>query len=437
VNVTTPAFFKRFPDPASLAAGAPGEVEAIIRSTGFFRNKARNLQGMAQALLERHGGRVPARKEELALLPGVGPKTANVVLANAFGVPALAVDTHIFRVARRLGLSAGSTPDRVEADLCRLFPADCWIELHHQLIFHGRRVCHARKPDCPGCPLRDLCPTGRGDLADPHTGLALAAAAPAPREPAAADPPGARTAGPERIVSLVPSVTELLVQWGLGARLAGRTSFCVEPKWIRASVPAVGGTKTPDIERILSLRPDLVILERDENTLAAAEALGAAGLRLLVLHIRSLRDCLAAFRALGDGVGLPAQGKAAAAALKADLGRRPAKGPRTLTLVWKDPWISAGPDTYVSDLVRRAGLTPIGPDGYPHLAEADLDALEPQVLLLPDEPFRFNARHQAELRRQFPLARVLRLDGRHLTWYLSRTRQALQFLRNLSISEGF
>jgi len=427
VNVTTPAFFARFPDPASLAAGAPAEVEELIRSTGFFRNKAKNLQGMALALMQRHGGQVPALKEDLARLPGVGPKTANVVLANAFGVPALAVDTHIYRVARRLGLSTGSTPDRVEADLCRLFPADRWIELHHQLIFHGRRVCHARKPGCSACPLRDLCPTGRGDIPDPHTGLELAAAAPVLGE-TAAPPPGAPDHGPMRIVSLVPSVTEQLVQWGLAARLAGRTTFCVEPKWIRASVPAVGGTKNPDVARIISLRPDLVIMEQDENTLQAAEALGAAGLKLLVLRIRSLKDCLEAFRQLGAGVGLPALGQARAAALQALLKARPRKGPRTLTLIWKDPWMSAGPDTYVADLVRQSGLTPIGPDRYPTLTEADLDALDPQVLLLPDEPYHFTARHQAELQRRFPHASVRRLDGRHLTWYLSRTEQALAAL---------
>jgi len=441
VNVTTPAFFKRFPDPASLAAGDPEEVEALIRSTGFFRNKARNLLGLAASLMERHGGLVPADKEALARLPGVGPKTANVVVANAFGIPALAVDTHIYRVARRLGLSTGNTPDKVEADLCRLFPPDRWIELHHQFIFHGRRVCHARKPDCLSCPLRDLCPTGRGEIPDPHTGLALAAAA-GPRATAAAAAwakalPGPAGAGPARIVSLVPSVTELLAQWGLASRLAGRTAFCVEPGWIRASVPSVGGTKTPDLERIIALRPDLVILERDENTLEAAQALEAAGLRLLVLRIRSLKDCLEAFRALGDAVGLPERGRDRAVELQAMLKARPRKGPRTLTLIWKDPWMSAGPDTYVSDVVRQAGLTPIGPDRYPALTEAKLDALEPQVILLPDEPYRFTARHQAALERRFPQARVLRLDGRHLTWYLSRTVEALQSLRNLSISAGF
>jgi endonuclease-3 len=424
VNLTTPAFFRRFPDPASLAAGDAVEVEALIRSTGFFRAKAKNLLGMAAALMQRHGGRVPAVREDLARLPGVGPKTANVVLANAFGVPALAVDTHIFRVARRLGLSQGSTPERVEADLCRLFSTDRWIELHHQLIFHGRRVCHARKPDCPRCPLLGLCPTGLGEMADPHSGVRLTA--PAPAEGKAERP--AAAGGPVRIVSLVPSVTELLVQWGLATRLAGRTSFCVEPRWIRATVPAVGGTKNPDLARILSLRPDLVILEREENTREAAEALAAAGLKLLVLEIRSLEDCLKAYRELGNAVGQPQAGREWAAALEDALDPRPAKGPRTLTLIWKDPWMSAGPDTYVSDVVRQAGLTPVGPGRYPILTDADLAALDPEVILLPDEPYRFTARHQAELRKKFPKAKVLKVDGRHLTWYLSRTRQALEAL---------
>lgn len=434
VNLTTPAFFQKYPDPASLAAGDPAEVEALIRPTGFFRAKARNLQGMAAALVQRHDGRVPARREDLAGLPGVGPKTANVVLANAFGVPALAVDTHIFRVARRLGLSKGANPDRVEADLCRRFPPERWIELHHQLIFHGRRRCHARKPDCPCCPLLDLCPTGLGQQDDPHTGarVAVLASAGGADRSAGAVRSGAAPAlpagGPARIVSLVPSVTELLVQWGLATRLAGRTNFCVEPPWIRATVPAVGGTKTPDLGRITDLRPDLVILERDENTRAAADALAAAGLKLLVLRIRSLKDCLAAYRQLGEAVGLPAAGREWADALQGCLKPRPRRGPRTLVLVWKGPWMSAGPDTYVGDLVRQAGMTPIGPDRYPTLSEDDLDALDPQVLLLPDEPYKFTARHQAELQKRFPRARVLKLDGRHLTWYLSRTVQALAVL---------
>ena len=150
VNLTTPALFARFPDAASLAMASQEEVEGLVKSTGFYHNKARNLIGLAQALMARHGGRVPSDPAALGALPGVGQKTANVVLANAFGVPALAVDTHIFRVARRLGLSKATTPEKVEADLCRLFPREDWIELHHQLIFHGRRTCDARRPDCAG-----------------------------------------------------------------------------------------------------------------------------------------------------------------------------------------------------------------------------------------------------------------------------------------------
>ena len=432
VNVTTPALFQRFPDPASLAAARLDEVEGLIRSTGFYHNKAKSLVGLAMALLERHGGRVPGDKAALAALPGVGTKTANVVLANAFGIPALAVDTHIYRVARRLGLSAGNTPDRVEADLCRLFPPEAWIDLHHQLIFHGRRVCDARKPDCLQCPLRDLCPTGLGRIADPHSGRTFPK--PAAMHGPAAEAPAlpALGPGPQRIVSLVPSVTELLVQWNLATRLCGRTSYCVEPAWIRATVPAVGGTKTPDLAKIASLRPDLVILERDENTLAAAQALEAAGIPLLVLQVGSVKACLAAYAELGKALGVPELARERAAALKALLRARPARGPRTLTLIWKDPWMAAGPDTYVGDLVRQAGLTPIGPERYGPLAEADLDALAPEVLLLPNEPYRFTRRHQAELQKRFPTARVHCLDGRALTWYLSRTETALAQLRSLA-----
>ncbi|MBK9797143.1 MAG: endonuclease III [Holophagaceae bacterium] len=173
VNLTTPALFARFPDAASLAAASLEELEGLIKSTGFYHNKARNLIGLGQALMARHGGQVPADLATLTALPGVGQKTANVVLSNAFGVPALPVDTHIFRVARRLGLSKATTPEKVEADLCRHFPREDWIELHHQLIFHGRRVCDARRPDCGGCTLLDLCPTGLGKVKDPHSGVKL------------------------------------------------------------------------------------------------------------------------------------------------------------------------------------------------------------------------------------------------------------------------
>jgi endonuclease-3 len=163
----------------------PPELEALIHTTGFFRNKARNLIGLGQALILKHQGRVPSDPVELRALPGVGQKTANVVLANAFGVPALAVDTHIFRVARRLELSAASTPEKVEADLCRLFPRAAWIDLHHKFIWHGRRACGARKPVCGICPIREFCATGQGKIEDPHTGQRLESADPEPvRAPA-------------------------------------------------------------------------------------------------------------------------------------------------------------------------------------------------------------------------------------------------------------
>ncbi|MDP2875895.1 MAG: endonuclease III, partial [Holophaga sp.] len=289
VNLTTPALFARYPDAPALALAEPGELETLIHATGFFRNKARNLIGLGQALMAKHNGQVPSDPKALGALPGVGQKTANVVLANAFGVPALAVDTHIFRVARRLGLSAANTPEKVEADLCRLFPRAAWIELHHQLIWHGRRTCDARKPACHECPVAELCPTGRGEIDDPHTGQPVLPAQPVTGKSSAQPLPGL-SGGPQRIASLVPSVTELLANWGLVQRMVGRTKFCVEPKWIRSAVPALGGTKDPDIPGIVAQRPDLVILEKDENTREAAEALQAAGIPVHVLKIRSVAD---------------------------------------------------------------------------------------------------------------------------------------------------
>lgn len=160
VNLVTPALFARYPDPASLAAADAAEVEAIIRSTGFYRNKARNLIAMARALVERFGGDVPRTLAELVTLPGVGRKTANVVLGDAFGTPeGVVVDTHVGRLSRRLGLSAAEDPERVEADLVRLVPRGHWTLLSHLLIFHGRRVCAARAPRCDACVLADRCPS--------------------------------------------------------------------------------------------------------------------------------------------------------------------------------------------------------------------------------------------------------------------------------------
>jgi endonuclease-3 len=449
VNLTTPALFARFPDAASLAMASQEEVEGLVKSTGFFRNKARNLIGLGQALVARHGGRVPSDPAALGALPGVGQKTANVVLANAFGVPALAVDTHIFRVARRLGLSKATTPEKVEADLCRLFPREDWIELHHQLIFHGRRTCDARRPDCAGCSLRELCPTGLGRMVDPHLGVRFTPA------PEGLRPSGVRKKSvgeidshahpsfslrgseldaklPQRILSLVPSVTELLTQWGLGANLVGRTRYCIEPRWIRNSVPAVGGTKDPDLGRIRDLAPDLVLLERDENPKEVAEALTAMSIPWLALEIRTVRDCAAALRLLGAKLGVTELAEARATALEASLKGRRRRGPRALALIWREPWMSSGPDTYLGDLLRQGGLTPIGPERYSTLTDAELEALAPQIILLPTEPYRFNRRHRTELQKRFPTAAIHLVDGQALTWFLSRTEAGLELVRGLA-----
>lgn len=159
VNLATPALFARYPDAPALAAATPEEVEPYIRTIGLYRTKAKNSVATAQILVERHGGHVPGSMAELVSLPGVGRKTANVVLSNAFGVPAIAVDTHVGRVARRLGFTKATDPDKVEQDLVALFPEEEWIFLHHALIFHGRRVCHARKPSCATCTLCAMCPS--------------------------------------------------------------------------------------------------------------------------------------------------------------------------------------------------------------------------------------------------------------------------------------
>ena len=437
VNLTTPALFKRFPDAASLASASQEDVEALIKSTGFFRNKAKNLIGLGQALMARHGGEVPNDAAQLAALPGVGQKTANVVLANAFNVPALAVDTHIFRVAKRLGLSDATTPEKVEADLCRRFPRADWIELHHQLIFHGRRRCDARRPDCANCPVLDLCPTGLGKIADPHSGARFNPRAPRniPPNPLSAHPSSlASQNSPKRILSLVPSVTELLAQWGLAGRLVGRTRYCIAPKWIRATVPSVGGTKDPDFGRIRDLKPDLVILEKDENPKEVADTLTAAGISWLALEIRTVADCAKAWVQLGKVLGVEADAQERATTLKETIKDRRKKGPRTLTLIWREPWMAAGPDTYVADLARQAGFQPIGPDRYPSLSDSDLEALNPEVILLPTEPYRFNARHQAELQKRFPDARIHLVDGQAMTWYLSRTEEGLAQLKALLLS---
>ena len=162
VNLVTPGLFTRYPDARALAEADRGELEAIIRSTGFFRAKAKSLVGAASAIVDRHGGEVPARMEELVKLPGVGRKTANVVLGNAFGINSgIVVDTHVARLSTRLRFTRATDPVRIEQDLMPLFPQESWALLAHLLIWHGRRVCIARKPKCPQCVVNDLCPSAR------------------------------------------------------------------------------------------------------------------------------------------------------------------------------------------------------------------------------------------------------------------------------------
>lgn len=159
VNMVTPALFRRYPDAAAYATASLPELEELVRSTGFFRNKARSIQGLGQALIERHGGEVPNTMEQLVPLPGVGRKTANVVLGNAFGVPGLVVDTHVGRLARRLGLTREEDPVKVELELQNLVPETSWTLWSHLLILHGRAICNARKPLCARCQVAHLCPS--------------------------------------------------------------------------------------------------------------------------------------------------------------------------------------------------------------------------------------------------------------------------------------
>jgi endonuclease III len=162
VNMVTPALFRAYPAPVDLAAARQEDVEELIRSTGFFRNKARSLLGMATAVTERHGGTVPGSMEELTALPGVGRKTANVVLGNAFGIDeGVVVDTHVKRLSGRLGLTSHTDPVKIEADLMKVVDSAEWTDVSHLFIFHGRAVCRAPTPRCEACVLADLCPSSR------------------------------------------------------------------------------------------------------------------------------------------------------------------------------------------------------------------------------------------------------------------------------------
>ena len=162
VNLVTPTLFSRYPTPFELARAEPADVEEIIKSTGFFRNKTKSLIGMAQAVVADHNGEIPRTMEELRRLPGAGRKTANVVLGNAYNInEGVTVDTHVGRLSGRLGLSKEQDPVKIEQDLMRLFPQADWGLLSHLLIFHGRQVCIARRPRCAECILARLCPSAR------------------------------------------------------------------------------------------------------------------------------------------------------------------------------------------------------------------------------------------------------------------------------------
>ncbi|WP_411146331.1 endonuclease III [Streptomyces sp. x-80] len=188
VNQTTPRLFAKYPKPADLAGADPADVEELIKPTGFFRAKTRSITKMAAAIVHNHGGRVPGTLEEMVKLPGVGRKTAFVVLGNAcacersitadqshdanvctpFGVPGITVDTHFGRLARRFGWTTQEDPEKVEADVAEIFPKSEWTMLSHRVVFHGRRVCHSRKPACGACPIAPLCPSyGEGET-DPE-----------------------------------------------------------------------------------------------------------------------------------------------------------------------------------------------------------------------------------------------------------------------------
>lgn len=166
VNMVTPELFRRYPTPQAMARAPLPALEGIIRSTGFFRQKAKSLKGTATALLARFGGEIPRTIAELTTLPGVARKTANVVLGTAYGIAeGIVVDTHIQRLAMRLGLTRATDPKKIEQDLMKVFPREVWIRIGHQLIWHGRRVCFARKPNCAGCTLAPFCPSAGLEVA--------------------------------------------------------------------------------------------------------------------------------------------------------------------------------------------------------------------------------------------------------------------------------
>lgn len=173
VNATTPALFARYPDPLQLSQAQAGELEVLIKPTGFFRAKSRSLLALATRIVDEYDGVVPGTLEELVTLPGVGRKTANVVLANAFGIPGISVDTHFARLARRFRWTDSADPVRIEADVAALFEPRDWTMVSHRVIFHGRRICHARRPACGVCPIAPLCPSYGDGETDPAKAATL------------------------------------------------------------------------------------------------------------------------------------------------------------------------------------------------------------------------------------------------------------------------
>ena len=182
VNRVTPGLFARWPEPADLAAADPGEVEGLIKPTGFFREKTKAIRGSAAALAERFGGQVPPRMEDLTELPGVGRKTANVVLGVAFGVPGFAVDTHVNRLCNRIRLTDSRDPVQIEKDLCEVVSPEEWTGFSLRLILHGRRVCDARRPLCDACLLNDFCPSSTTRRANKRSGIGTNAVSRVPED---------------------------------------------------------------------------------------------------------------------------------------------------------------------------------------------------------------------------------------------------------------
>ena len=178
VNLVTPTLVARYPTAADYAGADRDELEKIIQSTGFYRNKANSLIGLGQALCERFGGEVPAKLKDLVTLPGVGRKTANVVLGNAFGIPGITVDTHFGRLARRFGWTTDTDPVKVEAEVATLIPRRDWTDLSQRMIWHGRRICHSRLPACGACGLARLCPSYGLGPTDPEIAAKLVKAGP-------------------------------------------------------------------------------------------------------------------------------------------------------------------------------------------------------------------------------------------------------------------